>query len=151
MEQRGRKSAAALSVVSADIPGIARVRAPLDLTDAERKVWVAAVNSRPADWFGDEHIPLLTNYVRHVVAADLINEQLRQFSPKWLADDEGLRRYERLRKMLLAESNMVNCLARAMRLTHQSIYRANKAATIEGRAKKGRKPWETDEPEASET
>jgi hypothetical protein len=141
MQQRGRKSAASLAVVGADVPGISRLGPPSTLTDGERAVWLATVNSKPAEWFGSEHVPLLVNYVRHTVAADVIDAQIRDFDPEWLKKDEGLDRYEKLRKLFRQETEAINRLARAMRLTHQSIYRADKAATLTGKAR-GRKPWE---------
>jgi hypothetical protein len=141
MQQRGRRSAASLAVVGADVPGITRIAPPVTLSDGERSVWLATVNSRPADWFGSEHVPLLVSYVRHVVAADVLDGQLRDFDPEWLKGDEGLARYEKLRKIFRQETEAINRLARSMRLTHQAIYRADKAATITGKSS-GRKPWE---------
>lgn len=151
MQQRGRKSAASLAVVGSEIPGITRIPPPMTLSDGERAVWLATVNSKPAEWFGLEHVPLLVNYVRHVVAADVLDGQIRDFDPEWLKGDEGLSRYEKLRKIFRQETEAINRLARAMRLTHQSIYRADKAATLTDRAR-GRKPWEeSGEPESEES
>lgn len=110
-------------------------------------MWVATVNARPADWFGSEHIPLLVNYVRHSVRADILAEQLREFDPAWLSDDDGLKRYERISKMARDETNAINVLARAMRMTHQSLYRADKAAVSVDNVARGRKPWELSEDE----
>lgn len=141
MLQRGRKSGAALAVV----PGGQDRLAPVaGLTQGERTVWLATVNSKPADWFGSEHVPILVNYCRHSARADLLNGQLQAFQPEWLETDEGFKRFERLSKLFRDETNAINVLARAMRLTHQSIYRADKAATIVAGGK-GRKPWESEE------
>lgn len=141
MNQRGRKSTASLAVVGEGVRGISRLAPPGDLTEAERGVWLATVNSRPADWFGFEHIPLLVGYVRHAIRADVISKQIEGFDPSWLSDDDGIRRYERLLKMARDETKAVNDLARAMRMTHQSLYRADKAATVvSGTSHK--KPWE---------
>jgi hypothetical protein len=143
MTQRGRKSAASLQLVGAG--GLAvRLAPPAELTEGERAVWLATVNSRPADWFGTEHIPLLVNYARHSVRADVIDQQIRAFDSAWLAEDSGLKRYSALLKMAKDETTQVNNLARAMRLTHQSIYRADKAATITGNSK-GQRIWEREE------
>ena len=66
------------------------------LSDAERAVWMATVNSKPADWFGLEHVPLLVDYVRHICKADVFDAQIKAFEPHWLATDDGLRRYGKL-------------------------------------------------------
>ena len=87
---------ASLAVVVVDAKGIARVGAPPMLSDAERAVWMATVNSKPADWFGLEHVPLLVDYVRHICKADVFDAQIKAFEPHWLATDDGLRRYGKL-------------------------------------------------------
>lgn len=141
MQQNGRRSAASLAVVQHGLR--ARLNPPATLGDAEKSYWVSAVNSRPADWFGSEHLPLLVNYCRHAVRADVVAGSIDQFEPDWLRTDEGLRRYSVLLKLARDESTAVNNLARAMRMTHQSLYRADKAATtVEGTAKA--RPWEDD-------
>lgn len=111
------------------------------MAEGELSYWLATVNSRPADWFGSEHIPLLVNYCRHACRADILAQSLASFDPAWLMEDEGLKRYERLSKLARDESSAVNTLARAMRITHQSLYRADKAATVVGGTARNR-PWE---------
>lgn len=99
------------------------------------------VNAKPSEWFGPEHVPVLEAYCRHVVTGRALAEQIEKFDPEWLNDDDGLKRYDRLLAMHTRETGRVNELARAMRLTQQAIYRADKAATL---SKKGRasKPWQ---------
>lgn len=143
MAQRGRKSAASLAVVA---PGIGAPRAlpPAGLTPAARVVWLETVNAKPAEWFGPEHIPILEAYCRHVVTARALADQIEEFDPEWLADEDGLKRYDRLLAMHVRETGRVNEFARAMRLTQQSIYRADKAATLERKARSA-KPWQVAE------
>jgi hypothetical protein len=45
----------------------------------------------------------------------------------WVNDDEALKRLEKLQKMHRVQSNAIETIMRAMRLTHQAIYRADKA------------------------
>jgi hypothetical protein len=142
--QPGRKSAASLAVVGV---GISRLAPPGTLSEGERGVWLGTVNSRPADWFGSEHIPLLVNYCRHSVRADILAAEMADFKPEWLAEPEGLKRYERLSKLARDESTIVNNLARAMRLTQQSLYRADKAASVVDGTNKRRLPWQSEEAE----
>src|SRR6185503_20921599 len=40
-----------------------------DFDNQEATIWSTIVNSMPADWFNTGSIPLLTQYVRHVVAS----------------------------------------------------------------------------------
>ncbi len=136
MATRGRQSAASLAIARID----ERLSPPADLTEAQRNIWVQVVNSRPADWFGIEHTGLLTQYCRHKVQADLLAAELEGFDPGWLKDTEGLRRYDKLSAMMDRESKAITMLLRSMRLTQQSLIRADKAV----KSTRTRKPWETD-------
>jgi hypothetical protein len=140
MAQPGRKSAASLSVVGL-VTSLKRLAPPDDLTSEQRSIWLATVNSKPAEWFGDEHMPILREYVRHVVTAEVLTRQIEGFDPAWMADDEGLKRYDKLTGMRAREAGVINTLARSMRLTQQAAYRADKAATL-GDKSRGRKPWQ---------
>lgn len=141
MAHRGRKSAASLAVVSPEV-GAPRALPPAILTPAQRVVWMETVNSKPSEWFGPEHVPILEAYCRHVVTARTLAEQIETFDPEWIKDDDGLKRFDRILAMHTRETGRVNELARAMRLTQQSIYRADKAATLEKRGRAS-KPWQT--------
>ena len=141
MAQPGRKSAASLSVVG-EVTSLRRLAPAPGLTQAQLQIWLATVNSKPAEWFGDEHAPILLEYVRHVATAEVLSRQIEEFDPAWMADDDGLRRFDKLTAMRAREAGVINTLARSMRLTQQAVYRANKAATL-GDAGRGRKPWQT--------
>src|SRR4051812_26832221 len=112
MAQPGRKSAAALSVVG-QLASVSRVHPPAELTDAQRGLWLETVNSRPAEWFGPEHVALLVEYVRHVSTADVLTQQIQAFDPAWLADDDGLRRMNTLTAMRARETQCITTLARS--------------------------------------
>lgn len=142
MNQRGRKSMAALAVVDGGLAGISPVKAPPGLTPAERGVWTETVNSKPADWFGSEHIPIMVEYVRQVCRGHVIDAQIKAFDETWLATDEGLARFEKLTTIGTKTAGMIARLATNMRLTHQSVWRADKAALVKG---SGRKLWQRDE------
>lgn len=141
MASPGRKSAASLSVVG-QVTTLTRVAPPRDLTDGQRAIWLATVNSKPAEWFGDEHVPMLVEYVRHIETANALTQQIEAFEPEWMKDDDGLKRYDKLTKMRAREAGVINTLARSMRLTQQAMYRADKAATLGGKGGGGRKPWQ---------
>ena len=138
MAERGRKSVASLAVATP--VGInSRLSPPASLTPAQRVIWVSVVNAKPADWFGEEHGPLLAQYCRHKIQADLIDQMLGQFDPAWMADDDGLKRYDKLLAVQERETRAMTALLRSMRMTQQSLVRADKAVT---QAAKGRKPWQ---------
>ncbi|HWR79877.1 MAG TPA: hypothetical protein VN303_06735 [Pseudomonas sp.] len=99
------------------------------------------INARPADWFGPEHAGMLEQYCRHKVQADLVAQQLQSFDPAWLADDDGLQRFDKLSAMQDRESKTITALMRSMRLTQQSMIRADKVV----RNTIGRKPWQVDD------
>lgn len=119
MNQRGKKSAAALAVVSTDVA--CPLQPPSSLTPAQRQVWLRTVNAKPADWFGEEHVPLLMGYCRHVCNADTIDEALSQVKADWLLSEDGIARHERLYKMHDREERAASALATRLRLTPHSV------------------------------
>ena len=142
MQQRGRKSHGAL-VAAENVAQIPRAAPPGDLSDYEAAIWSAVVNTKPADWFQADTLPLLLSYCKHVATAATIDRELAAFDPAWLRDDEGLKRYKVLTDMRERESKTQITLARSMRLTQQSQIIPQTAGTV---AKKSRamtaKPWE---------
>jgi hypothetical protein len=141
MIQRGKKSVASLGVVDTSVRGLTRLQAPSALCAEQKAIWAAAVNSKPADWFTDEHIPMLEAYTSHVMQKNNLQRMLDSFDLSWALEDEGLKRLEKLQKMHRVQTQAIENLMRAMRLTHQSQYRADKASTLDKSAK-GKKPWQ---------
>lgn len=141
MIQRGKKSVAALGVVENSVRGISRLPAPTNLSAEQKAIWAAVVNSKPADWFTAEHIPMIEAYTSHVMQKNNLQHMLDSFDLSWALEDEGLKRLEKLQKMHRVQTQAIENLMRAMRLTHQSLYRADKAATLDKSAK-GKKPWQ---------
>jgi len=141
MAARGKTSAASLAVASP--ASLSHRLAPAaGLTAAQKSVWVSVVNAMPADWFGEEHGPMLAQYCRHKVNADLIAQQQEAFDPAWLVDDEGLKRFDKLAACMERETRTMNALLRSMRLTQQSLIRADKVVKNQG---KGLKPWQLEQ------
>lgn len=136
MATRGRQSAASLSVARVGVDQ--RLAPPSNLTPAQKAVWVRMINSRPADWFNEENAGSLIQYCRHEVQANVIAKEIENFDPKWLADEEGLKRYDTLSKILDRETKNMNALLRSMRLTQQSQYRADKVVKSQSQ----QKPWQ---------
>jgi hypothetical protein len=139
----GRKSAASLSVVS--VLGNERPAPPEELTEEEAAEWRAIAGRMPADWFTRENHPLLAEYCRHIVRArDLAKDitGFKRFPPEVRLTTDGIQRYDMLLRMADRERAAMVNLATKMRLTQQSRYRADKAATAADRGKMVSKPWE---------
>lgn len=143
MAAKGRKSAASQLVagLTTSIGVTQRLSPPIHLSDAEMAVWCEAVNDQPASSFTPTHAPLLEMYCRHIVQARILADELSNFERAWLADDDGLKRFDRLLAMNEREGRSASALARALRITRQSIDQQTVARTIKNQAK-GRKPWE---------
>jgi hypothetical protein len=136
-----RISAASLSIAR-PAPGVSvRLAPPAHISDAERSVWLQAVNDQPAEAFTEVHAPLLEMYCRHVVQSRILAEELAGFERAWLADDEGLKRYDRLLAMSEREGRAASSLATRLRITRQAIHQLTSARQI-ANAPRGSKPWE---------
>jgi hypothetical protein len=139
--QRGRKSAAALAVISPMEDW--RPSAPDDLTDFQRSLWERLVASEPNDFFkGAGRQALLKDFCRHVEAADQLAKLIDAFRPEWLATDEGLDRYGKLLGLRERETRTINSAATKLRLTNQARYTPVGAARASAHVRTGPAPWE---------
>lgn len=140
MEQRGRKGAAQLTVVTAEnIVQIGRPEPPEDLTPEQAAVWSEVVNRLPADWFPAETWPLLAQYCRHVMAARAIASMIERLQS---SDAFNIEDFDALLRMQEREGRALSSLATRMRITQQSTYSARKSSG----STKNRKPWEVARP-----
>lgn len=134
MGTRGKKSAEALSVVTV-LPE--RPRPPAELNGQERDIWNAVVNSHQGGWITKDAYPVLIQYARHAVRALRIAQLIQQEED---ADDFNPDRWAKLLDLQNRESKTILALARAMRLTHQSRYRADSS---KARPQSGApRPWD---------
>lgn len=122
-----------------------RLLAPVHISDAERSVWLEVINDQPADAFSPTHAPLLELYCRHIVQARVLADELTNFDRAWLADDEGLKRYDRLLGMAERESRAASSLATRLRITRQAVEHPLTVGRSQARQSKARKPWELPE------
>ena len=138
----GRKSAASLAVV-ANLPASLQRPEPLtDLTDAQAEEWRAVVGRMPLGWFTRETHQVLATYCRHVVNARHLAAMLADFDPSWMTEDDGLKRYDKLLAMADREGKAVASTATKLRLTPQSRYQPDRAATAVSKAGAEEKPWQ---------
>jgi hypothetical protein len=137
-----RKAAAALAVASVAGPlEVKRLAAPMHISDAERAIWLEVVNDQPADAFTPTHAPLLELYCRHIVQSRILADELGNFDRTWLADGDGLKRYDRLLAMAEREGRAASSLATRLRITRQAVDQQT-IARAQVRQVKNRKPWE---------
>jgi hypothetical protein len=141
MATRGRKSAAALSVVAGSIDG--RPQPPADLTAFQADLWCRTVAGETLDQFRTATLQqLLKEYVRHCETAHILAGQIEDFDPAWLADEDGLKRYDKLLLMRDRETKAIGDKATKLRLTNQSRYTPQAAATAAKNTGGRTKPWE---------
>ena len=137
MEGRGRKSTASLTVVPAGIP--ARVEPPQGFTDAQAALWREIVSGKPVEWFSADNAPLLAEYVRACVMGDLLAFQIEAAMAGTDYDGPSLKD---LLKMRDTEAKRATSIATKLRLTQQSRYTPQAAATADRKAGSGNKPWQ---------
>lgn len=136
MEGRGRKSTAALSVVATSLPQ--RMEPPQELTQSQAVLWREIVAGKPIEWFSADNAPLLTEYVR---AVDMGNRLALEIEATLAGTaDHSLKD---LLKMRDTEAKRATSIATKLRLTQQSRYTPQAAATAERKAGSGAKPWLT--------
>jgi len=139
MTQRGRTGP--LSVIQGTGP-LTKVEAPADLSPEQAIVWRQVIGSKPTEWFDEGNIRLLFAYCKHAVEFERISTAITNFDPAWLAEDEGLKRYEKLAKLQSLHTSQILALSRSMRLAQQSQYDTQKASVANRKTAKAR-PWET--------
>lgn len=138
MKQRGRRSAASLSVIAGTIDG--RPQPPSGLTKEQQEIWNRVVAAEPADWFRTAAAQqLLVLYCRHIQTAVKLESVI---ADAWGDEDSTPAQVDRLLKMRDRETRACVTLATKMRLTNQSRYTAEKAGTA-GRQETSqpKKPW----------
>lgn len=141
-----RKSAASLAVVTS-IPG-QRPRPPKGLTTAQAAIWKAVVATKPHDWFNPDSYPLLIAYCRHTATADALGARIDAVETLHAGPDLGgasltfFADLGELLKMRDRETKAIISLARQMRLSQQSMIRADAAGAGKRQPAGERKPWQ---------
>lgn len=131
-----------VATLAASVTSTKRLAAPVHISDAERGVWLEVVNDQPAEAFSPTHGPLLELYCRHIVQARILADELTNFDRAWMADDDGLKRYDRLLGMAERESRAASSLATRLRITRQAVEHPVTVGRGLAAQSKQRKPWE---------
>lgn len=112
------------------------------LTEAARAVWNRTVSDPAAGVFSESDREMLGAYCQSIVQAQVLAAEIANFDRAWLADDDGLKRYDRLLAMRERETRLASSLATRLRITVQTM----KSAETAGRAKRNMprapKPWD---------
>lgn len=141
--KRGRKSAEELSTVVIAGNFGNRPESPGDLTDKQAEIWRLVVASEPQEYFNTEALRgMLSDYCRHRESANMVSGVIETFKGEWLKSDEGAKRYKALLQMRDIETRASAGLATKLRLTNQSRYTPQAAATAAKHAGKGFMPWD---------
>lgn len=137
MTQRGRKSQAALEVVTpATIERVERIKPPAGLGHLGAATFRRVVEDLPADWLTERNRDMLVQYCRHVVAADRAAQIIAQLEQDAELDIAAL---DVAYKMQERQSQRIESLATKMRISPQATtnHRGNKMKGLTGR-----KLWE---------
>lgn len=106
---------------------------PDALTSEQAQVWREVVNARSSDYFGADSVPLLEEYCRVVVMCRMLAVQI-EAAIAGSGDPETAGMLKHFLDMRDKESRRMTSLATKLRLTNQSRYTPQAAATA---AKKG--------------
>ena len=112
---------------------------PGDLTIEQSEEWCAIVQAMPADHFMRGNYPLLAQLCRHIVSARRVAQLIEQTAEQTVLD---LRELGALLQLQAAESASITRLSRSMRLTQQSIMRAE---TTRHATAQFKPPWDYEE------
>lgn len=129
-----KPSGASLTVVPTGLPE--RLAPPDDLTPDQAARWRAVVDSKPVEWFGPDSAPLLKEYVRAEAMCDLLAVQIEA---AMAGGEPG--EIKALLDMRDKESKRLTSLATKLRMTQQSRYTPQAAATANKKAGNAR-PWQ---------
>jgi hypothetical protein len=130
MKQHGRKSTASLAVGIIDGGFDSKVEPPEGTPERVAKIWRDTVRAEPAGFFKTTATQaLLEDYCRQRAVTNEMADLINEFDPAWLAEAKGMRRYEWLCKMQRMASKAAMDLATKLRLTNQSRYEKDTAAT----------------------
>jgi hypothetical protein len=142
MGTRGRKSAAESAIVIVGAFGT-RPEPPADVTPRQAEIWRETVSSEHSEFFNTAALrALLLDYCRHRESAENVSQIINTFQAEWLKSQEGSKRYHGLLKMRDLETRAAAQIATKLRLTNQSRYTPQAAATAAKSAGSRQKPWE---------
>lgn len=144
MKKRGPKSAAELASVMVLVGS--RLPAPDHLTVEQKAEWKSIVDSLPADYFRPGDIPLLAAYC---IASTFYKRAAKDMEERGmtLMDDKGREYVNPTHQVLTSQASAMAQMAVKLRLSINSRYSDQKAATKHGNAAAPKRPWDVDDEE----
>lgn len=143
MRTRGRISVAEKTgvVIAGDFGK--RPDPPDSLTPRQTEIWREVVASEDVHFFDTGALRgMLADYCRHRESGEKLTAIMDGYPTEWLRNGEALERYQKLGQARDRETRGALTLATKLRLTNQSRYTPQAAATAARHATKGNKPWE---------
>jgi hypothetical protein len=115
---------------------------PVELNARQKQIWNEIVKTEPVDFFASQAtMDLLKDLVCHRETIEGLNKVINSFKPEWLKNGEGMTRYAQYLKARGNETRHASLIATRLRLTNQSRYTPQAAATASRNSAKVR-PWE---------
>jgi hypothetical protein len=111
------------NVISVQSPHV-HLKAPEGISPEQAAVWEQTVQARPADYFGEDSIPLLVEYCRAAAMCDRLALEIEGAMAG--GEDKDLKTMLQLRDM---ESRRLTSIGTKLRITNQSRYTPKAAAT----------------------
>lgn len=147
MGRRGRESRASLKVIEggAIYDPERRVDAFDDMTEAQKEIWLAVVRTEPVEFFDTAWKRFrLREYCEAAVGLRGVQKAINEFDMSWVKSKAGGRKYRELQKARALDLHDMRAAARDLRLTNQSRYTPETAATLAKHAGKtsDKFPWE---------
>jgi len=141
-----RRSADSLSITTISIP--LRAKPPRELSKRQKKLWKEILNTKPPDWFEADSLPILRAYVVAIDMHEQLTAEIAGLDDLLVDIRDPIERIPLLQgklKILEAQTKqaaLMAALAVKMRLTQQSRYTPQAAATANKKTAAGKKPWE---------
>ena len=126
------------NVISVAGPSV-HLAPPDGLTDEQAQVWRETVGARSADFFGQDAVPMLEEYCRVVVMCRLLGVQIEAAIAAIDSGEPSI--LKTLLDMRDKESKRLASLATKLRITNQSRYTPQAAATASKKGAGG-KVWQ---------
>jgi hypothetical protein len=139
MGLRGRESAASLTVLSGTFGQLPEP--PESFQERQAEIWRDIVATKPVDWFQADSKPVLAGLCRAIALDEEIAAEIDAFDRTRVRDVEGFKLWKALLKMQREQQQHIASLATKLRLTPQSRYNAQKAATKSNAANVAARPW----------
>lgn len=140
MARQSKQADEALSVIT-NLPG-QRLAPPERLTGAAAEIWRQVVASKPHDWFTADSSHLLEAYCHAVVAHRLVSVGVSAYTPELMSTPTGVAQYDQLTRMQERQARVMASIATKLRLTQQSRYTPQAAATAAKKVGGGARPWD---------